>query len=292
VAQAARLMSTRGLLNLALLTIAGILVAVVALRPGLEQSGTQAAITAIDPQSVMRIELTRVAGESLHFIRTGEHWQIEGTPVLPADDFQVANVLALLKASAVRSYPVSSLDPAKLGLHPPQVSAIFDHTRLELGSTEAIDGLRYVRLGDTVYLVPDRYAHLLNAGASNFLQRQLLPDEAGITGLQLPELTLTRDDGMHWQIQPDNRTVSADDINALLQNWQHASALYVTHADKITSTGQIKITLQNRSEPLVFDIVSRAPDLVLARPDWGVQYHLTAETGAGLLALPEPAPVD
>ncbi len=285
-------MSTRVLLNLALLTIAGILVAVVALRPGLEQTGTPAAITAIDPQSVTRIELTRIAGESLHFIRSGEHWQIDGTPVLPADDFQVANVLALLKASAVRSYPVGSLDPAKLGLHPPQVSAVYDHTRIELGGTEAIDGLRYVRLGDTVYLVPDRYAHLLNAGASNFLQRQLLPDAASITGLQLPELTLTRDDGVHWQIQPDTRTASADDINTLLQNWQRASALYVTQADKITSAGQIRITLQDRSESLVFDIVSRTPDLVLARSDWGIQYHLTAEAGAGLLAMPEPATID
>lgn len=281
-------MSTRSLLNLALLSIAGILVAVITLRPGLEQSGTPAAITAIDPQSVSHIELTRVAGESLQFIKTGEHWQIEGTPVLPADDFQVGTALALLEASAVRSYPASSLDLAQLGLQPPQASAVYDNTHLELGNTDAIDGLRYVRLDDTVYLVSDRYAHLLNAGTSNFLQRRLLPDDAQITSLQLPELTLTRNDGVHWQIQPDNRTASADAINALLQNWQSASALYVTRADKITSAGQIQITLQNHSEPLAFVIVSHAPDLVLARPDWGFQYHLTADTGAGLLAIPEP----
>ncbi len=57
----------------------------------------------------------------------------------------------------------------------------FDATQIDLGNTEAIEGLRYVRLGATVYLVEDNYQHLLNAGLANFASRRLLPQEATIS---------------------------------------------------------------------------------------------------------------
>lgn len=284
-------MSRRSLLNLALLAVAGSLAALIALRPGLEQPATLATLTAIDPQTVAHIELTRLAGETLRFSKTGAHWDVVGATTLPADDFQVHTILALLQAGVVRSYPADSLKQAQIGLDPPQASVSCDDTRLELGATEAIDGLRYVRLGDTVYLVADRYAHLLNAGMSNFLQRQLLPDDAQLSELHLPGLTLTREDGVHWQLQPDTPGASADDINMLLGNWQRASALYVTRADADADADanreKITVRLRDHGKALEFTIVARTPDLVLARPDWGMQYHLSADMGAQLLALPD-----
>jgi hypothetical protein len=47
--------------------------------------------------------------------------------------------------------------------------------------------------------------------------------------------------------------------------------------------------VQDSAEPVVFHIVAREPDLVLARPDWGIQYHLAGDVGAKLLELPESA---
>jgi len=283
-------MSARTLLNLALLAMAGVLAAVIALRPGLRQPAAPQTITGIDPQTVTRIELTRSSGNSLQFSRHDGHWQIDTTPVLPADDFQMQTVLALLDVNVVRQYPVAGLDLAQLGLDPPQTTAGFDQTRLELGTTDAIDGLRYVKAGNTVYLVPDRFAHLLNAGVSNFVRRRLLPDGATITGLELPGLTLTLTDGVHWQLEPEDPAAGADDIHALLNNWLHTGALYVTHGTAAGATETVRVRLRGQDIPLEFAIVSRTPELVLARPDQGMQYHFPAETGAGLLALPKSAP--
>jgi Domain of unknown function (DUF4340) len=291
VAPAATLMSTRNLLNLVLLVIAGTLAAVIALRPGTRQADTPQPVTGIDPQTITRIELTRSKGDALKFIRTDGHWQIDTTPALPADDFQVQTVLALLTADVVRKYAAASLDLAQVGLDPPQTIASYDHTRLELGTTDALDGLRYVRLGDTVYLVADRFAHLLNAGVSNFLQRGLLPEGVTITGLQLPGLALNQTDGVHWQLHPDDPAASADNIHALLNNWLHASALYVTRGDASGARESIQIRLREQQQPLEFALVARTPELVLARPDRGMQYHFPAETAAELLAIPKSAPV-
>jgi len=284
-------MSRRNLLNLVLLLIAAALVAVIELRPGLQPAATQSPLSTLDPQQVTRIDLVRPAGTTLHFRKTDNHWQIDATPALPADDFQMSTVLALLQAVPVRSYPVKDLDLTQVGLDPVQTSAHFDSLALELGGTDAIDGLRYVRSGDTVYLVTDRYAHLLNAGVANFVQRTLLPESAHIRALQLPGLTLTRPDGVHWQLQPDDPAAGADRIQTLLRNWQRASALYVAHAATTAKGETVRVTLAGQAEPLVFSIVARSPDLVLGRPELGLQYHLPGTAATQLLALPAPAPV-
>jgi len=280
-------MSTRTLLNLALAIIAIGLAALIWYRPGLQRDTAPQAITTIDPQQVAMIALTRSAAGPLAFRRQAGHWIIDGTPAIPADDFQVHTVLALLQAGGARSYQADTLDLAGLGLDPPQASVRFDATQIDIGNTEAIEGLRYIRLGALVYLVEDRYQHLLNAGLGNFAQRRLLPADVPVTALQLPGLTLRQTDGTHWQLTPEHPDTGADAINQLVQNWQHASALYVRrlapggHGDTVT------VTLRDAG-PINFVIMAREPDLVLGRPDWGIQYHLTGDVGAGLLALPEP----
>jgi hypothetical protein len=198
-------------------------------------------------------------------------------------------VLGLLETGVRRSYPARDLDLAGLGLDPPQASVRFDATRIDLGSTEAIEGLRYVKLGAKVYLVEDRYQHLLNAGLANFASRRLLPGEAPITALVLPGLTLTRTGEVHWQLSPEQPDTGADAINRLVQDWQRASALYVRRYIPGDHPDTLRVTVQDSAEPVVFHIVAREPDLVLARPDWGIQYHLAGDVGAKLLELPESA---
>lgn len=283
-------MSSRTLLNLALGVIALGLGALIWLRPGLERDTGPRPLTELDPQAVTAIALERRDAEPLTFRRDDGHWVTGDTPTIPADDFQVHTMLALLEANVVRSYPADALDLAGLGLDPPQAGVRFDTTQIEVGNTEAIEGLRYVRRDATVSLVEDRYPHLLNAGLANFVSRRLLPRDAPIAALALPGLTLVRTDDVHWQLDPPRPDASADAIDRLVQNWQRTSALYVRRIDPGDHPDTIRVTLQDDAEPLVFHIVEREPDLVLARPDWGVQYHLAGDVGAALLALPEPMP--
>lgn len=281
-------MSSRTLLNLALGVIALGLGALVWLRPGLERDAGTQPLTTLDPQAVTAIELARDAAGPLAFRRQADGWVIAAEPAIPADSFQVHTVLALLEAGTVRSYPATDLDLAALGLTPPQASVHFDGLTLDLGTTEAIEGLRYVRQGDTVYLVEDRYQHLLNAGLASFASRRLLPEGATITALELPGLTLARTDDVHWQLTPEQPDTSADAIDRLVQNWQRTSALYVRRYEPGEHPETVRVTLQGVADPVVFHIVSREPDLVLARVDWGVQYHLAGDVGKGLLGLPAP----
>lgn len=282
-------MSSRTLLNLALALLVLLLVAVVWLRPGLEQDESPPALTTVLPDGVTSINITRLEAEPLGFRKQGNDWFVDEDPLIPADNFQVRNILGLLEAGSVRSYPADALELTALGLDPPQASILFNNVRVSIGGIEPIDNLRYIRTASTVHLVDDRYQHLLNASYYNFVRRRLLPEDARISGLHLPGLALQQTDGVDWRLEPEMPGVSADSIDALIGNWLRASALFIRRLQPGDYTETVTLTLSGRDEPVVFTVVSRSPDLVLARPEWGIQYHLPAENGLDLLSLP-PAP--
>jgi hypothetical protein len=263
-------------------------------RPGLEPPATLQPLTTLNPAEINHIQVSRLQRPMLTFDRQADGWLLAGEPPLPASAFQVRALLAILQAETGRHYPADTLDLGELGLDPPQASIVLDdRTTLRIGSTEPLDNMRYVQYGATVYLVADRYQHLINADRTNFIERRLLDPAAVITRLSLPDLTLAQTAAGHWELLPDNPDISAAAIQQLLTNWRQASALYVRSYEKGTAGARITLDLAGSDVPLVFELVSRSPELVLARPDLGIQYHFSAGAADRLLGIGTPAsPVD
>jgi hypothetical protein len=263
-------------------------------RPGLEPSATLQPLTTLNPAEINHIQVSRQQRPMLTFDRQAGGWLLAGQPPLPASAFQVRALLAILQAETERHYLADTLDLGELGLDPPQASIVLDdRTTLRIGSTEPLDNMRYVQYGATVYLVADRYQHLINADRTNFIERRLLDPAAVITRLSLPDLTLAQTAAGHWELLPDNPDISAAAIQQLLTNWRQASALYVRAYEKGTAGARITLDLAGSDVPLVFELVSRSPELVLARPDLGIQYHFSAGAADRLLGIGTPAsPVD
>ena len=275
-------MGKRLLLNLLLAAAVAALALFIYFGPGRTPEETASRITDLDPDAVSTIELTRLEAGPLQLTRRNGRWYLVQQPELPADDFQVNTLLALARAETDRSYPADTLDLATMGLSPPQASALLDGVRFDVGTTDPIDGLRYVMTGPQVHLVADRFQHLVNARYTNFVERRLLPEKAVVTGLSLPGVELQAGDDNRWQLQPDDPTVSADAIRALVSAWENARALYVREYDG-ASGEELAIMLRDTDEPMVFVLLPMEEDIVFARPDWGIQYHLTEENGLGLL---------
>ena len=275
-------MNVRLLLNLLLLVIAGGLGLFIYLGTGKDAGTGQYSISSMDPDSVSTIQLERVQGETLDFSQRNGQWFMAGSPGQPADDFQVDTLLGLANAETDRHYPAGTLDLKTMGLLPPQATLTLDSTRFDIGNTNPLDKLRYVRQGDTVYLVMDRYQHLLNARRSNFIDRRMLPPDAVVTGLTIPGLSLRLDADNHWNLQPADPTVSASAIRALVSAWENARALYVREH---TGYGgePVNLWLKSASEPLKFTLQKEGTDIILARPDRGIQYHLSEASGRRLL---------
>jgi hypothetical protein len=279
-------MSPRNLLNLAMAGIAIGLGLAAWFRPGLEPSAAPQPITLLNPAEVNHIQISREQYPSLTFTRQDGDWQLDGNPPLPASPFQVHALLAILQTRTTRHYPADNLDLREAGLDPPQATMILDDTTtLRIGNTEPLDNLRYIQCGATVYLVEDRYQPLINADRTNFIDRRLLADGAVITRLVLPDLVLARRADGDWKVTPDDAAVSTDAIQQLLANWQHTSALYIRPHEQGTAGTKISLELAGSDTPIVFELVARTPEFVLARPDLGIQYHFSKGTGEHLLGF-------
>jgi len=285
-------MSTRTLLNLALAAVTLALALLVYFKPGLEPEPAPGPLVALlDSDAISHVLVERSGREPLAFSKRGNRWYLLlGDQTLPASQFQVEALLRLPGVIPAASYPAATLQLETLGLKPAQASVTIGATTIQLGNTESLENRRYALLDDTVHLLDDRYQHLLNADWSNFIERRLLPAGATIRRLQLPDLTLSLSEDNAWQLSPAGTTTSDAAILQLLDNWHGATALYARRYDASREAiGTVVVELANAGSPLTFSVLSHTPELVLARPDWGIQYHLHSETGAGLFSLEQPA---
>ena len=69
-------------------------------------------------------------------------------------------------------------------------------------------GGAYVRIGDRVHMIMDRYQNILQGQRTQLASRQLLPANADIVALELPGLKLTKND-QAWTVEPANDTLRA-----------------------------------------------------------------------------------
>jgi len=269
-------MSPRNLLNIALAAFAIGLALIAYFRPGLEPPVAEQPVTTLHPAGINQVDISRLQRPALSFTRSDHGWLLAGNPALPASLFQVRSLLAILEAPAVRHYPADSLDLQKLGLDPPRATVTLDGTTvLGIGNTEPLDNLRYVLHAASVYLVEDRYQHLINADRTNFIERRLLDDTAVITRLVLPERTLDRSTDGEWESTPADPASSSEALQELVTNWQQASALFIRPFTGETGGASIRLDIAGRDQPVVFTLLSRTPELILASPELGIQYHFS-----------------
>jgi len=281
-------MSSRTLLNLTLATIALLLGLVVVYQPGLEKSAVAPPISNLEADSISNIRITRKERTPLTFTKTASGWQLLKEQAFPASTFQIRALLGVPGTRPERSYPASALDPGNSGLEPPQATLLLDDTLITIGNTEPLERKRYIRHEDTVYLVTDIYQHLINADWTNFIERRLLPENAALKSIELPGLSLTLDNEQQWQAAPAMDTGNATAIQDLVAQWQNASATYIRRYDGTATSAAITLTFSDGADTMTFYINEQPAELVLARPDWGLQYHFPANMRKTLLGMATP----
>ncbi len=161
---------------------------------GKEVAGFEPPLSALDPAKIEHVLVACLQCTPRRFERIDGHWMMREPYDLPADDAQVARLLSIA-ASPVRSRRAfSSLDAKKIGLEPALISLDLDAEHFDIGTTDAFNGDRYVRIGDTIAMVPDRFSPFLVAAPASELDRHLLPrglhlSSVQINGIDRPDLT-------------------------------------------------------------------------------------------------------
>jgi hypothetical protein len=242
-------------------------------EPGIEAPTETQAITTLRVDDVHRMHVNRPLRDDLVLVRRSPgNWIIDRPAPLPAEDFKIRALARLAEQKPVRSYPAADMDLATLQLSPPYATIFLNDTPVEFGNLEPIDDLRYVRVGERVHLIPDNYLPLMESSFTQFVRDRLLDKDARVEAIRLPDLSLSRTE-QGWQMDPD-QGLSAAVLQQFVDIWQDASALNVQAANPEQSGDAIEIRLKGKEAPVRLQIISRKPELVLVRPDYGIQYRM------------------
>ena len=268
-------------LNLVLLIVLATLIGVAFFEPGKEEAST-VYLTEIDGDTINRFELKNQ--ENLVFEKKEGHWWLSSPFQAPANEIRIRQLLNIAKAESHARYPVKSEELVKFELDKPKAELNFGQTMLRFGGSEPIDMRRYVQIGYTLHLVDDDFSQQLLAKATDFVDKKLLPEDAKIKELSLPNLNAKLGDKGQWKIEPPS---DASGMSELVNAWQSARAIEVNRFEGQAQGDKIQIGLVN-SANVEFLILQREPDLLLVRQDWKLQYMVAGESGKRLLGIQKP----
>ncbi len=277
-------MKTRLLLNLLLLSVVLALAALVVYEPGVEEPQV-VHLTDLDESTIDHIVLENK--EVIVFEKREGHWWLTAPFSAPANEIRMRQLLDIANAESEARYPFVPEDQGKYELDKPKAKLTLGKVTLIFGGSDPIDMRRYVWVGDTLHLVNDDFSHHLTAPATDYVDKKLLPDDAHIQGLLLPGIKADKSADGHWTIEPSSEADAG--ISDLVMAWQTARAIDVKRLDQPAQGDIARIGFSDHG-PVEFVILQREPDLVLARPDWGLKYVVATDMAKSLLALQKPQP--
>lgn len=280
-------MRARLWLNLGLALIVVALAAVAWFQPGKTPPPPPIKLTNLDPQAVKRIGFHPPRGAAFALVRDGKNWFTE-SPRLRAQPFRVETLLELPGAASAAQFTLADNKDNGFGVDPPQARVRFDDTEIAFGLTNPVGLRRYVRVGDAVHLIEDRFFHHVASTWVAWVDRRVLPEGVVLTALDLPGLRLRRE-GTAWQIDPPRAQASADSVTALIEEWQRAYAMDVEETTAVPAEARaLRLEWQGAALELAF--AQEGDEWLLYRRDAPLRYRFSANQGKRLLELQESAP--
>jgi hypothetical protein len=273
-------------LNLGLALAVAVLALVAWRQPGKAPPPAEIKLTTLDPHTVKRIEFHPPRGDGFALVRDGKDWFIE-QPHLRAQPFRVETILELPGATSAARLALADNKDNSFGVDPPQARVLFDDTEIAFGLTNPVGFRRYVRVGDAVHLIDDRWFHHAASKWTDWVDRRLLPDGVTLTRVQLPDIKLART-GVNWQASPERPGVGADAITALVDEWQRAYAMDVEQAAAPADAKPLRLEWEGGALDLA--LARDGDEWLLYRRDAPIRYRFSDNQGKRLLELKEPPP--
>lgn len=281
-------MTRRGLVNLVLLGVVAGLGAVVYLLPAHRSGPSPPPLTGLTPGQVTRVQVSRAGGPVIVMVRRDKHWRMVKPVRVRANRFIVHSLLGITQAESHSRFAAGGRDLGQFGLDAPSLRLRLNDLEIAFGGSEPLNGRRYVRVGDTVHVISNLYYQEASGGPAAFVSRSLLPEDSAPVKLVFPDKVLARDEQGHWVLAGSGK--ASPGAGDLVDQWRRAQALEVKPYAGTGDHPAVTVSFGKGRPAIEFRIVSKAPELVLARPDIGMAYHFTASQAQRLLRLPGAGP--
>ena len=166
-------MAGRWLLNLLLALV--LLGLALLIRAELDSAARPETLAGIAAEDVRLIAIERPGEPAIRLERTPAGWRMTEPMKVDGDSERMADILKVLDAQVVRSFPAQAAALGELGLAPPGLVLRLDTLELAFGGLDPLSQLRYVASEGLVHLIEDRFQHLLIAPAIDQVSRAPLP---------------------------------------------------------------------------------------------------------------------
>ena len=104
------------------------------------------------------------------------------------------------------------------------------------------------------------------------MDRRLLSGLGNLSRLTLPDGQITRDRNDAWQWS-GNTAVDTDHLQSLIDNWQTLSATSIRAFNLDASPGRLIEIQFDDGRKIDFLLQASEPEIILANPQIGLQYH-------------------
>ena len=215
----------------------------------------------LETSQVHEIERICAGCDRLVILKRQGAWELTQPYFAPADPRKIAELVAIASAPLRQRLASNSLDPASMGLAPPVATLKLGPRLLEFGAAVPPHQDRYVRTGEALGLVQDRFSALLTGPPESFVDPHLLAGVTVTSGSML------------------GQPISAE----ALERWREVAAVRIERLPPTFPGHTIEFALAN-GKPLVLQFDFRGNELALFRRDVRALYVLGAEdvTALGL----------
>ena len=255
--------------NLWLLSLVVLLGAVAWWRPGREVERL-APLTTVSPEAVARIGIGRPDGVEMRFERRGGRWFMVHPYALPANQVRLRALARVAEAPVLQSFPLPTGGVAQYGLDRP-IRLTLDDRSLLFGGVDPIGNHRYLRRGDRLILIVDRFYHHLSAAPEQLLSLDLLPEGGRVVTIVEGHRRLERRDG-RWRVVPDRGGLGGDDLVERVRLWRRAQALRLAPM-RVADGRRVEIHLED-GRRLSFVGARVGGRFWFVRPDLGLGYQM------------------
>ena len=271
-------------MNVVLIAVVVGLVLLALYEPGIEPPPEPVHLTDLKPSAVQSVRMERPGEPGVRFEKRAGGWYMLEPYHLPANKLRIGSLPDIVEATSHAQFPITGLALERFSLDPPNASLFLDEIRIDFGGSEQLSAMRYVRLGDTVHLITDRFYHYLLTAPANLVDHRLLGPDAQPVEIVLAERRLVLVDGT-WTVTPEFPQMTADAPVRLAEAWRRAQAMEVTAIQTQNGEQSVSVRLRGQTQPLRYLISAAEHGIVFARPDVGVQYHFTEGSAEPLLGL-------
>lgn len=227
----------------------------------------------------------QTADENLQLSKVDGNWQVDSPIIWYANNIAVERILDIVNAQTDSRLPSNEIDLSTLGLQFPKAILKLNDQQILFGTTNNIGERRYLQIDDTVYLLRDRYLPFITQGVNGLIDRRLLPKAMPLQSLSLADLKINKNETGDWVSEKNELTI--DQTNQILNNWQSLEANRIqTYQTEQTPRQKLVASLEAGGK-IEFYVLAISPQLVIARPDLGLQYHFNQSHYYGLLAAPK-----